>query len=226
MSLEAREPFYFFTRHNLIYLTGRKARNLKELVLGIKEASSASIYYHTHHFLQEHEYLTPEPTNDFAYWIASVHGDSVLGEQVASIDLREFFRLRDIRLKIIAVMDEFLQGNPGCDHDVPAGLEFHFMKAQTFVSPTKHIARNMLEFKECLQKVSVMSIYYHMFESRLRLQRPYNDFSYWLLDSFGENSLAEKFQRIDPYTYTLDNLRQTLIGMLDKRINEETHDKP
>lgn len=226
MSLEAKEPFFFFTRHNLTYLTGRKAKNLKELLSGIKEASSASIYHHTHHFLQQHEFLSPEPPNDFAYWITNVLADSVLGERVASIDLRDFSRLRDIRLKIAEVIEESLRENPGADYNVPPGLEFHFMRAQTFVFPINHVARSLAEFRECLQQVSIMSIYYHTFESRLRLQRRFNDFSYWLSDSLGEDKLAERFSRIDPYTYTLANLRQSMVKMIDKRLKEAAHDHP
>src|SRR3990170_5159138 len=96
-----QEPFHFHTRQNLTYLTGRIAGDLSELLTGIKEAPSAAIYYHTHHFLERHDFLSPEPPNDFAYWLTQSLQDQMLGEQVASIDLREYFTLRDIRHKII-----------------------------------------------------------------------------------------------------------------------------
>ena len=67
-------PFYFYTRLNLVELLGTKARNVMELLKGIKGAPDASIYYHTHHFLQQHIFLSPEPPNDFAFWTKNVLG--------------------------------------------------------------------------------------------------------------------------------------------------------
>lgn len=213
------EPFYFFTRQNLTYLTGRKARNLPELLAGIKEVPTSSIYHHTHHYLEQHEFLSPEPPNDFAYWITDILQDKVLGEKVASIDLREFFTLHDIRSRIIEVIEHAMRGNPNAfQQNAPNGEEFHFMNAQTFVFPTKYVAHSLIDFKECLEKVSIYSIYYHVFEARLR--RKFSDFSIWLAASLGEDELAQEFMELDPYTQTLENLRRTLIGHIETRLKE------
>jgi hypothetical protein len=216
----AKEPFHFYTRQNLTYLTGEKARNLQELLDGIREASSATIYHHTHHYLQQHEFLSPEPPNDFAYWITNVLQDDVLGEKVASIDLRQYFTLHDIKSRIIAVIEESIHQGSDSHRNVPPGEEFHFMSSQTFVFPTKYLAHNLREFKECLHRVSIFSIYYHMFESRLRLQQEFGDFSFWLSTSLGEEKLAKEFMKLDPYTQTLENLRQALIRLVAKRLGE------
>ncbi|MFC1667306.1 DUF5752 family protein, partial [Candidatus Omnitrophota bacterium] len=74
------KTFKFYTRLHLKVLTGLKASNIKELLRLIKKVSDASIYYHTHHFLQQHQYLSPEPPNDFAYWITSALNEETLGE--------------------------------------------------------------------------------------------------------------------------------------------------
>jgi hypothetical protein len=223
MSLIAKEPFHFYTRQNLTYLTGRKAKNLKELLDGIREAPSATIYHHTHHYLQQHEFLSPEPPNDFAYWITNVLQDDVLGERIASIDLRQYFRLHDIRSKSIAVIKESIQQNSDPNRNVPLGAEFHFMRAQTFVFPTKYIAHNLAEFKECLQRVSIFSIYYHMFESRLRLQQEQCDFSFWVNNALGEEELARAIIKLDPYTRTLENLRLALVRLVERRLSEDIY---
>jgi len=220
MSLVSNEPFHFYTRQNLTYLTGRKARNLQELLDGIREAPSATIYHHTHHYLQQHEFLSPEPPNDFAYWITNVLQNDVLGERIASIDLRQYFRLHDIKSKIINVIEDAIQKGSDQTCTVPAGEEFHFMKSQTFVFPTKYIAHNLTEFRECLQSVTIFSIYYHMFESRLRLQQEFCDFSYWLSNTLGEEQLAKEVMKLDPYTRTLENLRQALVRLVAKRLDE------
>lgn len=218
-------PFYFHTRQNLIYLTGKKAKNLKELLDGIKEAPSSSIYYHTHHYLQQHEYLSPEPPNDFAYWVKNMYQDNILAERLASMDLRTYKRLRDIRSRATEIIQEVLDGEGFTDRNVPKGMEFHFMKAQTFIFPTKIQANNLLELKEALSKVSLNSIYFHMFESRLRLESDLCDFSIWLRDSLGEDKLAKEFSSLDPYTHTLESLRSKIIKLITKRIEEAANVK-
>jgi Family of unknown function (DUF5752) len=155
-------PFHFYTRQNLTYLTQRKAANLSELLDGLKKVSAASIYQHTHRFLQQFEFLSPEPPNDFAYWVSSVLRDEELGEKIASIHFLQFHSLETIRQRLIEVLEESLTPSRTL-RTVPPGMEFRFMEAQTFVSPTKHTAQTLEEFRDCLQAVSVRSIYYHMF---------------------------------------------------------------
>src|SRR4030042_1689355 len=66
---QAVNPFKFYTRLHLKELTGKKARNLPELLETLKEMPDSVVYYHTHHFLEEYQFLTPEPANDFALWV-------------------------------------------------------------------------------------------------------------------------------------------------------------
>ena len=70
-----------------VRVMGEAALRLKfSQALGIE----GSIYYHTHRFLQAYHCLTPEPPNDFAYWITDVQNDVVLGERLSSIDTVQF----------------------------------------------------------------------------------------------------------------------------------------
>jgi hypothetical protein len=62
-----------------------------------------------------------------------------------------------------------------------------------------------------------------MFESRLRLQQEYCDFSYWLDTALGEEKLAKEIMKLDPYTRTLENLRLTLVTLVERRLNEDIH---
>lgn len=219
MSLTEPEPFHFYTLHNLTYLTGRKAQNLAELLAGIREASKESVYYHTHQFLEQHEFLSPEPPNDFAYWITNVLQDDVLGEQVGGIDLREYHSLEMMQGKIIEVIEYAIQSDPDRAHrNVPAGEEFHFMKAQSFVFPTPYIAHSLVEFRDCLKQVTIFSVYYHMFEAWLRTEQSASDFSIWLRGSLGEEKLAGKIDKLDPYTQPLENLQQNLIRLIEQHI--------
>jgi hypothetical protein len=219
MTLQAKEPFLFYTRQTLTYLTGRRVSTLDELLAGIKEASEASIYHHTHHFLAQHEFLSPEPPNDFAYWITNILQDRLLGEEVASIDLREYGSLEDIRSATVGVIEQAQQGaGRRSKRHAPVGEEFHFMEAKSFIFPTRHVARNLEEFRTCLEQVSIHSIYFHVFEARLRERN--SDFSVWLSTSLQEEKLAKEFLQFDPYTQTLENLRRTLLRLVDARLQK------
>ena len=216
------KPFQFCTRQNLTYLTGQKARTLKELYLGIKEASCSTIYCHTHYFLQQHEFMSPEPRNDFSYWIRNSLQDKLLGEMVASIDFWNCLSIEEIQKTLIETIENVLPKYAENDRTVPEGEEFHFMEAQTFVFQTKHLAYDLNKFLVLLENVSIVSIYHHMFESRLRLKRNTTDFSQWLKEELEEEELSEEFIKLDPYTFTLDNLRKHLARLVRTRLKEIT----
>src|SRR6202158_2169608 len=81
------QPFRFLTSLNLTLLTNRRARDLAELLEHVRAVPGSVIYYHTHHFLVQHQYLSPEPPNDFAYWVTNILQEDRLGEQLAAIDV-------------------------------------------------------------------------------------------------------------------------------------------
>jgi hypothetical protein len=101
---------------------------------------------------------------------------------------------------------------------VAEGSEFNFIKAYSFIVPTPYIASDLAEFLECIKRISVHSLYFHIFEARLRLERVTNDFSFWLGTSLDETELAEEIARLDPYTYTLEDLRSELARKTEKHL--------
>jgi small-conductance mechanosensitive channel len=214
---KAEEPFRFQSRTYIKELTGLKAKNLRELVDTLKKVPDSVIYYHTHHFLEEHHYLIPEPSNDFAVWVNDVLGEEVLGERLASVNTFEFPSLGAIRERIIVIIEEHLAGGANSREAMP-GREFCFMKSVSVVISTPYVAHDLREFVEALRKISLGSLYFHVFESRLRLGRGLNDFTIWLQDSLEEDELGEEIARLDPYTYTLEGLRSAFIQLIEKRI--------
>ncbi len=212
----AENPFYFCTRLILRELTGKKARNLKELLRLIKTVPGSVIYNHTHQFLQQHIYLSPEPPNDFAYWVRELLNEDELAEKLTSIDTCAFVTIRDLREAIIKTIRDHLAKSKGPLRVVHEGSEFHFIRAYSFVLPTSHVASNLKEFSDIIKKVSVYSLYFHIFESRLRLEKGTNDFSFWLGTSLNEVELAEEIAGLDPYTYTLEDLRRELVKRTEK----------
>lgn len=216
--IKAKEPFIFYTRLHLTELTGLRASTLSQLLELIKEVNGSSIYHHTHRFLQQHQYLSPEPPNDFAYWVTNVLGEDRLGEMLASIDTIQFSTIRGLREKIAQTIEDYLKENPLAKlRFASEGDEFHFMKTVSFILPTNYIAHDLKEFVEILSKTTIDSIYFHMFESRLRLEKGTNDFSNWIETSIGDKKLADKVSKLDPYTYTMEGLRNKVINIIKAR---------
>ncbi|MEP9411964.1 MAG: hypothetical protein HRF42_11320 [Candidatus Brocadia sp.] len=217
----AKEPFKFCTQTHIPELTGLKASNLQELLDHIKTVPGSVIYHHTHHFLQQHQYLSPEPPNDFAYWIISILGEVVLGEELFSIDTIQYTTIRELRNEIIRTIEDYITKHPrSLQRFASPGEEFHFVKSVSFVFQTPYTASDLKEFQAALQRVTLESIYFHMFEARLRIGKGTNDFSCWLEHCLSESRLANKIASLDPYTHTMENLRFTLVKLIEKRIVE------
>lgn len=207
------EPFRFQTRFNLIELLGRRAATVRELADGIREVPGASIYHHTHRFLQQHHALSPEPPNDFAYWISGSLGLDDVGERLASVDTVRYRRVNDLRARYIEILEEVLASRRNSWPVCPEGEEFHFMACRTFILPLGIEAVDGRGFLEAMKRISVNSLYYHVFESRLRQEREENDFAAWFGDR-GNLPLAAALSRLDPYTMTLDGLRREIVRLV------------
>lgn len=211
--------FYFYTRLNLVELTGRQAHDLRELLEELRQTPDSSIYYHTHRFLQQHHYLSPEPPNDFAFWVTNSLGLDKLGEKLASIDTVRFRSITGLRQKFLEILEPAVLAQTYRSVACQEGEQFHFMSCRIFVLPTPHRARDLREFRDVLQRVSIDSIYFHMFEARLRLERGDNDFSNWF-EGIGQKQLAEEVSRLDPYTITLEGLRKKIVQQVSRYVKD------
>ena len=217
---KANEPFSFYSRLHLIELTGIQVSTIPPLLEKLRTVSGSCVYHHTHHFIQRHQYLSPEPPNDFAYWVSEVLGDKELGEELASIDIMAYPTIRAIREALIKKIEGALKSRSRLKNLLaPDGSEFSFLKSMSFIFPTPYVAGDLKSFMDCLKEISISSVYFHMFEARLRLERASNDFSNWLASSLGEKDLALKIAKLDPYTQTGESLRETILKLVGKRIS-------
>jgi hypothetical protein len=210
--------FHFCTSLKFLELTGRKASTLDELLDGIRQVDGSVIFNHTHHFLLQHQYWLPELPNEFAHWVSEVLLQKELGEKLSSINTVEFGSIRQLREALIQTIQEYTKERSYLPR-APEGMEFNFIRAHSFVIQTPYVARDLEGFYEALSKVSLSSIYYHIFEAKLRLEKGTNDFSFWLGCELGENTMARQIEALDPYTYTLSDLRDRILKMIRLRLN-------
>lgn len=212
--MRAHYPFKFCTRLTLPQLTGIYAINLENLLDGIKNADDAIIYYHTHHYLIQHHYIIPSSPNDFAYWITNRLGENLLGEEIASIDMFDYGTIGEYKNQIIHKISSFIAKN-GNTRYVDMDERFNFMKAITFVMNTDKEAYTLLEFHDTLNSITIFSVYYHFFEAHFRLNSKLNDFSIWIKDEMNIPELAYKIANLDPYTLTMDRLKESIIKLTE-----------
>jgi hypothetical protein len=216
--MNSREPFTFYTERRLVLLTGRKARNLEQLLEHLRSVSGSSIFYHTHHqFLSQH-FEKPVFHSEFAIWAARDLLEDTLAEKLTAVDLLAATSIRQVREAIIQRVEEHVSAPGAILRECRPGNEFHFCESQSFLMPTGMVARDAREFFECVAKASNVSLFFHFFEARLRLERVTNDFSQWLR-YLGEEQVAEKIDKLDPYAMTLDELREEIVRLGQARGN-------
>ena len=209
----ARQPFYFNTAAHLLRIGRLRASTLNELLDGLKTCPDDSIFQHTFQTLQEHHFIREGFSNDFAHWAFAACNEVGLAERLSSIDVREYTSIQSVREKLIAIVEEYLKRNPRSGER--AALEpFYFCASDTVVIPLPAVARNLNEFIEGIQKASIHSIHYHFIEARLRLKLNSNDFSMWLEDELDLGKMADRINRIDIYTSTLQDVRRAILRIL------------
>lgn len=210
----ARAPFYFNSASHLLRIGREKATNLQELLEALRTCPDASIFQHTFQTLEEHHFIKEGFSNDFSHWAFASCNEVELAERLAALDVREFTSIPALRERLVQIIEAYLQKNPRAG--TRAAMEpFYLMAADLVVVPTPYVARNLQEFSDGLQKVSVHSIYYHFIDARLRLKLNNNDFSVWLEQELDLPAVAERLNRIDIYTSTLDGVRRQILRYID-----------
>ncbi|MCE1164785.1 MAG: DUF5752 family protein [Bacteroidetes bacterium] len=203
--------FVFYLEYNLPVLLGMKAANVYELLEGLRVIPDSSLYYHTHKFLIQHHYLIPEPPNDFAYWLRNILIQPHLGEMIASINIASCNSLGQLREKMIEIIEN--HDRTGYGVNCHEGFEFRFMSCKTFRFRYNDEASNLGEFYDILKKIDISTFYVNVFSPLLRQGKKRNNFAEWFAQ-IGEEALAEKVSSLDPYTMTLEGLRQRILNII------------
>ena len=211
----ARAPFYFNSAAHLLRIGRERATNLNELLAGLRACPNDSIFEHTFQTLQDHHFIREGFSNDFAHWAFAACNEVGLAERLAAIDVREFTSIPDLRKRLVTIVEDYLKRNPRA-RDRAALEPFYFCASDTVVIPTPFVARNLVEFIESLKKVSIHSIHHHFIEARLRLKLNSNDFSVWLEEEMDMGAVADRLNRIDIYTSTLNDVRDQILRILER----------
>ena len=211
------KPFYFNTSAHLLRITTQKANTLAELLEALRVCPDDSIFQHTFRTLQEHHFIREGFSNDFAHWALAACNEPGLAEQLASVDVREFTSLGELRERLVQILEKHLELNPA-DGARMAEETFYFCASDIVVMPTNFVAGTMQDFAKGMREVSVHSIHHHFIEARLRLKLMSNDFSQWLHEDVGLTEAARALNRIDIYTATLEDVRAQIVRSVERAL--------
>lgn len=213
----ARTPFYFNSAAHLLRISREKAATLEELLEAIRRCPDACIFQHMFQTLEEHHFIREGFSNDFAHWAFYACNEIALAERLAALDVREFTAIAALRARLITSLEAYLSDNPQAAKRV-ATEPFYLMAADLVVIPTPYVARTLEEFAEGLRKVTVHSVSYHFIDARLRLKLNNNDFSVWLEEEMDRGQAADRLNRIDIYTTTLEGVRRSIQRIIEAEI--------
>lgn len=211
------QAFHFNTSAHLLRITRYKANTLGELLGALRECPEDSIFQHTFRTLQDHHFLREGFSNDFAHWALAACNEPGLAESFASVDVREFTSVADLRTRLIEILEQYLKNNSNIAGRA-AEETFYFCAADIVVLPTGIQARTIQEFTEGLRRVSVHSIHHHFIEARLRIKLMSNDFTQWLFEDAGLPEAARALNHIDIYTATLEDVRQQIVRIMERAL--------
>jgi Family of unknown function (DUF5752) len=220
LNQSAKDPFRFRECFLMPMPIGIKVVNLRELLHALREVSDAVLYYH----LLQSRLAVSQPAvefpNDFALWAAVALQDSALAEKLSSFDPLNYENMGLVRQAMVDILEEYLWDLPF----VPwarSGYEFYFCEAATVVIRSEITAHNLREFCQALNKVGLDSMYYHFFEARWRLERPIDDFSYWIETNFDLPDLVTAIRGIDLYFYNLREIRSALLDLIRQYVRND-----
>jgi Family of unknown function (DUF5752) len=214
----ARDPFWFRDCFLMRMPIGHRASNLRELLQILREVPEDVLYYH---IFQARLALTDpeiEYPNDFARWAADALQDAKLAEKLSSFDPFDYADLAQVREAVLEILEEYLWDLPFTPWARP-GFEFYLCQASTAVIQSLTPVHNLAEFCQGLQQVGLDSLYYHFFEAPWRLGvSKVDDFSFWIEYNFRLPKLVAAIRDIDVYFYSLPELRQTLLSMINEHV--------
>ena len=162
-----------------------------------------------------------EYTNDFAEWAGESLEERALAERLASIDPYTLKSVKVVRKELLREIDAFLNNFPE-PHDVVSGNEFHFNETVNLVFPVGVKTKTLAEFLVAIEHIDAGSIYYHFYDSRVRLgEGIMDDFSMWIEHTLGRKILAEKIRAIDPFMHSIESIREHIKDIIEECVRAD-----
>lgn len=212
-------PFEFKQCISIVKSTGNQAKNIRELRNIISKIGDESIFHHVHQYFFKGHML--EYTNDFSQWAGESLEERALAERLSSIDPYTFATVNGVRKELLREIDNFLYEFPE-PRDVLRGNEFYFNETVSIVYPVGVKTKNLAEFLVAIEYIDAGSIYYHFYDSRVRLgEGIVDDFSRWIEHTLGRKKIADEIRSIDPFMHSIESIREHILQIIEDYVRAD-----
>jgi hypothetical protein len=216
---KAIEAFEFKQCVSIVKSTGQSAKNLSELRRLIARIDDESIFHHVYQYFLKGHML--EYTNDFAEWAGESLEERALSERLTSIDPYTLKTVANVRKELLREIDAFLNDFPE-PHDVISGNEFYFNETVNLAFPVGIKTKNLAEFLVAIEHIDAGSIYYHFYDSRVRLgEGVVDDFSRWIEHTLFRKKIADKIRTLDPFMHSIESIRNHIRVILEEYVRAD-----
>jgi len=219
-----QNPLPFFVKDCVLSTisTGEHAGNLIEFRDKLLTIHEGCIY---HHFWGGHlrpMFIDPEYQNDFAVWAHRALHDNILAERLGIIDPTQFRSQDDLRGAVIEVVENRLDESEEINN-LKINAHFYFVRSKIIIFTTPVQINTPLDLIKIVPFMSTHSIFYHFIDARRRSNEEWDDFSLWL-QSYGNEfqELISQIRSVDPYFFTLPQLKKELIKVVQKYFISES----
>ncbi len=206
-------PFRFRDAARLTSPTGASAATRREFRVGIESADPGVLHHHLRETALRATFAAWDYPNDFAIWSARALEDRALAERLAVLDP---FHERDIEVLRERVLDALDDSDSGASSHfpVPAGEEFHFSTSLAVEFDLGLEAASLDDLVAGLARVPASSLYFHLYEARLRSSDGRDDISWWLADN-GYQTASCRLSDLDVYMLALEDCRRVALELLE-----------
>jgi len=213
------KTFEFKQCVSIVKSTGYSAGNIKELRRLISKVEDESIFHHVYQYFLKGHML--EYTNDFAEWAGESLEERALAERLSSLDPYSLKSVAAVRKELLREIDAFLDDAPE-PRDVLPGGKFYFNETVNLVFPVGVRTKNLAEFLVAIEHIDPGSIYYHFYDSRVRLgEGVVDDFSRWIEHSLFRKDLADRIRVMDPFMHSIESIRHYIRDIIEEYVRAE-----
>ncbi len=205
-------PFRFLDAVRLTCPTGTSAATLRDFRAAVERVDRGVLHHHLRETPLRFTFTTFGYPNDFALWAAEALEDRALAERLAVLDPFHARDLEALRQRVLEVVDASLANDDG-ERPAPRGREFHFSSSVSVAFDLDREASTIGELRERLEQVPASSIYYHVYEARLRNPTGADDLSRWL-EAAGHAVAAARLHDLDIYLLSLEACRRVALELL------------
>ncbi len=209
-------PFEVRTCELVTISTGLHARTIGELRQAVSIVSEGCLHYHFWGRRLRPQTGETEYFNDFAEWIARSLRDITLAERLSAVNPEEHETLEGVRRAVLGRIDERMDEDDSLTW-AKSDHPFFFIRAQMLIFPTEKRFSSVEELPDAVKTFDRGSVFYHIIDARRRTTTKEDDISSWL-SGFGDetDALRRKLKSIDPFIFTLGQLREEIVSALQK----------